>query len=153
MCFSVHDIANMRCFSGNLQTSKHNVELPPVHSTTGIKASTSPLKSPLKINIHKKITLTFLHLSYLSPSANGNIFYPTGIVKLNSLVPATMLKSLETECHRCQVLYYHSSIKQIWPYLDKGSDKNNFKVHNCKQQNFMWLQYAQNKDIATNKYE
>lgn len=72
------------------------------------------LKSPLKIHTHtqKKSPLTFLHLNYLSPSVNGNIFYPTGTVKLNLLVPATTLKSLEMECHRCQVLYYHSSIKQ-----------------------------------------
>lgn len=128
MCFSTHDIANMRCFSGNLWTSKYNLELPPVYSTTGIKASISALKSPLKIQTHtQKSPLTFLYLSYVSPSANGNIFCPIGIVKLNSLVPETMLKSLETECHRCQVLYYQPSIKQIWPYLDKGSDKNNFQ--------------------------
>lgn len=91
---------------------------PPLSKTTFKNSQT---------HTHKKSPLTFLHLNYLFSSVNGNIFYPTGIVKLNSLVPATMLKSLEIECHWCQVLYYHSSIKQTWPYLAKVFDKNNFR--------------------------
>lgn len=68
-------------------------------------------KITFKTSLREITPLPFLHLNYLSPSVNGNTFYLAGIVKLNSLVPAAMLKSLERECHPCQVLYYHSSSK------------------------------------------